>query len=509
MVQEEARDGFIRVRDAAEHNLRHVDLAVPRDRVVAFTGVSGSGKSSLAFATIYAEAQRRYLESVAPYARRLMEQAAVPRVGDITGLPPAVALRQTHAGASSRSTVGTVSRLSNVLRMLYSRAGTYPPDLEPLDSDSFSPNTAVGACPTCSGLGRLHSVDDARLVGDPDLSIRDGAIAAWPGAWQGKNYRDILAVLGVDVDAPFRTLPPEQRTWLLTTDEQPVVTVNPVREAHRITRPYQGTYLSPRAWVLRTYASTKSASLRAKAASFMTEQLCPACLGRRLHPDALRVTVAGLDIARATALPLTELAAFLAAAAGHPDTDALPPAQRQAARALITNLAERISDLVELGLGYLASERATTTLSAGELQRLHLGDPAAQRAVRRPVRPGRTVGRAASRRHDAAAARAGPAARRGQRRPWSSSTTPRSSRPRTGSWTWGRAPGATAAACSTAARPAGSPTSRSRRPRATCRGTRRWSSGRRCRATPRPGSRCATSPGTTCATSRWTSRSAR
>ena len=377
-------DGFIRVHDATEHNLDHVDVVVPRNRIVAFTGISGSGKSSLAFATIYAEAQRRYLESVAPYARRLIEQAAAPRVGDVTGLPPAIALRQHHGGAGTRSTVGTVSGLSNVLRMLYSRAGTYPPDIlraraglypadaAPLDSDAFSPNTAIGACPTCHGLGRLHTVDTARLVGDGQISIRDGAIAAWPGAWQGKNYRDILATLGVNIDAPFTALPPQQRDWLLTTDEQPVVTVEPVREAHRITRPYQGTYLSPRKWVLHTFATTRSASLRAKAARFMAERTCPTCGGRRLNADALRVTIARADISQTAALPLADLDAFLDQTRTHPDTLALPPARLRAAESLITNLHERVGTLRDLGLGYLATNRAASSLSAGELQRLHL-----------------------------------------------------------------------------------------------------------------------------------------
>ena len=365
-------DPMIRVHDATEHNLRHVDLAVPRDRVVAFTGVSGSGKSSLAFATIYAEAQRRYLESVAPYARRLIEQAGAPRVGGLSGLPPAVALRQQYGAGSARSSVGTVSRVSNVLRMLYSRAGTYPAGAEPVDSDWFSPNTAVGACPTCHGLGRRYTVEEDRLVGDPELSIRQGAVAAWPGAWQGKNYRDILGELGIDIDAPFRTLPAERRHWLLTTEEQPVVTVHPVREAHRITRPYQGTYMSPRSWVLHTYATTKSASLRAKAASFLTEEPCPTCEGRRLNPFALSVTVAGVDIARATALPLTDLADLLRRARVHPDTQALSPERRQAAEALVGNLEEHLKTLIELGLGYLGTDRATSTLSGGESQRLHL-----------------------------------------------------------------------------------------------------------------------------------------
>ncbi len=123
----DSTDGFVRVRGADEHNLRHIDVDIPRDAMVAFTGISGSGKSSLAFGTLYAEAQRRYFESVAPYARRLLQQVGAPHVGEITGLPPAVALQQRRGAATSRSSVGTLTTLSNLLRMLYSRAGDYPP----------------------------------------------------------------------------------------------------------------------------------------------------------------------------------------------------------------------------------------------------------------------------------------------------------------------------------------------------------------------------------------------
>jgi excinuclease ABC subunit A len=157
--------GFVRVRGAHENNLRDVDVDVPRDRIVAFTGVSGSGKSSLAFGTIFGEAQRRFLESVAPYARRLIAQGSTPHVDEITGLPPAVALQQRRGAPSSRSTVGTLTTLSNLMRMLYSRAGSYPADATGrLESDSFSPNTAAGACPRCHGLGIAHDVTEATAV---------------------------------------------------------------------------------------------------------------------------------------------------------------------------------------------------------------------------------------------------------------------------------------------------------------------------------------------------------
>ncbi|UQI46734.1 excinuclease ABC subunit UvrA [Streptomyces sp. HU2014] len=357
-----AHDPFVRVRGAREHNLRGVDVDIPRDALVVFAGVSGSGKSSLAFGTVYAEAQRRYFESVAPYARRLIHQVGAPKVGEITGLPPAVALEQRRSAPTSRSSVGTVTTLSNSLRMLFSRAGAYPEGAARLDSDAFSPNTPAGACPECHGLGRVHRVTEESLVPDPSLSVREGAVAAWPGAWQGKNLRDILAALGHDVDRPWRELPAADREWILFTDEQPVVTVHPVRDADRIQRPYKGTYMSAKRYVLHTVAESRSAALRARAERHMVTGPCPVCDGRRLRPEALAVTFAGHDIATLAAMPLSGLAATLRPAL---DGDG-------AAATLAADLVARIEVLTELGLGYLGMDRPTPTLSSGELQRLRL-----------------------------------------------------------------------------------------------------------------------------------------
>src|SRR6202044_2315291 len=146
---------------------------IPRDALVVFPGVSGSGKSSLAFGTLYAEAQRRYLESVSPYARRLFHQLAVPAVDSIEGLPPAIALQQQRGAPTTRSSVGSVTTLSNLLRMLYSRAGGYPAGLDVIFSDGFSPNTPAGACPRCHGLGLVYEVTEESMVPDPSLTIRD------------------------------------------------------------------------------------------------------------------------------------------------------------------------------------------------------------------------------------------------------------------------------------------------------------------------------------------------
>ncbi|KQS56918.1 ABC transporter [Geodermatophilus sp. Leaf369] len=354
-------DPYVRVRGAREHNLQNVDVAVPRDSLVVFTGVSGSGKSSLAFGTIYAEAQRRYFESVAPYARRLIQQVGAPTVEEITGLPPAVALQQSRGTPSSRSTVGTVTTLSNSLRMLFSRAGEYPTGAGRLDSDAFSPNTAAGACPECSGLGTVYEVTEQTLVPDPSLSIRDGAVAAWPGAWHGKNLRDILTELGHDIDRPWRELPADERDWILFTDETPEVTVHPVRGPGQIQRDYTGRFQGARAYVMHTLANTKSPTLRRRVLQYVQTNPCPVCGGSRLRPESLAVTVAGRSIAELTALPMTDLVPVLLSVS-------LP----EVGAGIVADLVGRIQVLVDLGLGYLGLNRTTPTLSPGELQRLRI-----------------------------------------------------------------------------------------------------------------------------------------
>src|ERR1700744_463530 len=217
--------GFVSVKGARQHNLRDVSVDIPRDALVVFTGVSGSGKSSLAFGTLYAEAQRRYLESVAPYARRLFDQMGIPEVDSIDGLPPAVALQQQRGSPTTRSSVGSVTTLSNLLRMLYSRAGTYPPGQPELHGEAFSTNSPAGAWPPCHGIGRVYDAPEQTMVPDDSLPIRQRAIAAWPTAWGGQNQRDILVTLGYDVDRPWRDLPRKDRDWILYTDEQPNVPV--------------------------------------------------------------------------------------------------------------------------------------------------------------------------------------------------------------------------------------------------------------------------------------------
>jgi len=414
------RPDCVRVRGARENNLKNVDVDIPRDAFVVFTGISGSGKSSLAFGTLYAEAQRRYFESVAPYARRLIDQAGVPEVNSIDGLPPAVALQQQRSTPNARSSVGSVTTLSSLVRMMYSRAGEYPKKQPMLYAEDFSSNTIQGACPDCHGLGRIYDATEKTMVPDDTLTIRERAIASWPPAWHGQNLRDILVSMGYDVDTPWRKLPKKDRDWILFTEDQPTAPVyaglTPEETRTAIKKKwepsYQGTFMGARRYVLQTFANTKSALMKKRVSQFIIGRDCPTCQGKRLKRESLTVKFEGLDIAEFANLSLLKLAELLTPVArgewlrteaqtqtgtldqktrdaaiqsrvaaggsahqGAPDvrrTPNLSDEKRVAAQRLASELLERLGPLIDLGLGYLSLDRSTPTLSSGEFQRLRL-----------------------------------------------------------------------------------------------------------------------------------------
>jgi len=380
------RPGFVRVRGAREHNLKDVDVEIPRDSLVVFTGVSGSGKSSLAFGTLYAEAQRRYFESVAPYARRLIDQAGVTEVDSIEGLPPAIALQQHRGSPTTRSSVGSVTTLSNSLRLLYSRAGDYPSGQAHLEAEAFSPNTPAGACPRCHGLGRIYDATEQSMVPNPSLTIRERAIAAWPPAWHGQNLRDILVSMGYDVDRPWRDLPRKDRDWILFTEDQPTVPVyagyTPAETRRALRRKeepsYQGTFTSARRYVLSTFASTESATIKKRVSQYLVSTDCPLCHGKRLKAEALRVKFAGLDISELSSLPLKRVRQIIEQTISSSNRHVVKIEKAHPERALVmrrlgSDAVARLEVLMNLGLGYLSLDRSTPTLSPGELQRLRLG----------------------------------------------------------------------------------------------------------------------------------------
>lgn len=388
----------VHIHDAHLHNLRHIDVTIPHGKLVAFTGISGSGKSSLAFGTIHGEGQRSYLESVAPFARRLISQATDPQVGSVEGLSPTVALQQQTTAPGARSTVGTISSTSNIVRLLYSRCGDYSkladgvaptdgtsgahaPDgetTEPitrLNSDSFSPNTAEGMCPECRGTGTKFVATEASMVHEPELSIRDGAITAWPGAWAGKNFRDILEALGYDIDRPWRELADADREWILFTRERPVVEIVPHRGADQIQRTYQGTWRSVAEYLYKTLRETESDSLRRRTESFLESHTCSNCDGAGLQPVALQVRYLGVAINELNSWSLESLHVALCRRQeelGAGESGPSRTAQDDAEALLLTQIIPPLAAALELGLGHLSLDRAAPTLSAGELQRLRL-----------------------------------------------------------------------------------------------------------------------------------------
>jgi excinuclease ABC subunit A len=274
-----------------------------------------------------------------------------------------------------------VTTLSNLLRMMYSRAGDYPRGQPLLYAESFSPNTPEGACPNCHGIGRVHEVTAQSLVPDDRLTIRERAVAAWPSACQGQNLRDILVTLGYDVDTPWRKLPKKDRDWILFTDEQPTVSVYAGCDASEVRRAlkrkeepsYQGTFTGARKYVLQTFATSQSDMMKRRVARFLASSDCPVCRGKRLRPEALSVKFAGLDIADISRLPVKRINAMLQPYLGDKNkVSAAHPEKAIVIRRIVEDLLARLSVLLDLGLGYLTLERSTPTLSPGELQRLRL-----------------------------------------------------------------------------------------------------------------------------------------
>ncbi|HKE97981.1 MAG TPA: excinuclease ABC subunit UvrA [Actinomycetes bacterium] len=378
----------IKVVGARNNNLKSVDVEVPLWSVVVLTGLSGSGKSSLAMGVLYGEGSRRFLDGLSAYTRRRITQAARPDVDRVEFLPPALALKQIPPVPGRRSTVGTMTEVLNVLRLMFSRLGWHicpnghrlTPNLarssvEWIDcpvcgvhfahpgAESFAFNT-VGACPGCDGLGIRDEIAVDALVPDVRKSIDQGAVAPWNLA--GRSYMPrVAAELGVRTDVPFEQLTPaEQGIVLDGPDDQRTVTLT-----SRAGRAFELTmrYESARRSVENAARNAQSETTRDRLRRYFSTRTCPVCHGTRLRPEALRTLLADRNIAQVSALTLRELADFAATVTG-----TLPDEMRPLSDRLTGELSDGLRPLRRLGLDYLTLDRAGGTLSTGERQRIEL-----------------------------------------------------------------------------------------------------------------------------------------
>ena len=390
-----SQPSFMQVRGARVHNLKNVNVDIPLGKLVGIAGVSGSGKSSLALGVLYAEGSRRYLDALSTYTRRRISQAARASVDEVLHVPAALALRQRPGVPSVHSTFGTSTELLNYLRLLFSRVGSHacpnghrvPPSpnmaLElPLvcpvcGAEFFGPGAedlafnSGGACATCGGTGIVRTVDESSLVPDESLSIDEGAVLPW-GTLMWDLMKQVCGAMGVRTDVPFRELTPEERE---------IVFHGPMEKKHILYKAKKGenfaeldfTYYSAVNTVKNALSKVKDEKGLARVARFLKEGECPDCGGSRLSEAARAPRIDGMNLADATALTLDELAQWAPGVPGK-----VPAGEvRAMAQAIVAEMAEPIARLQQLGVGYLSLDRASSTLSTGERQRVQLA-----RAVR-------------------------------------------------------------------------------------------------------------------------------
>ena len=385
---------FIQVRGARVHNLKNVDVDIPLGKIVAVAGVSGSGKSSLALGVLYAEGSRRYLESLSTYTRRRMTQAARADVTDVLYVPAALALHQRPAVPGIRSTFGTGTELLNSLRLMFSRLGSHrcpnghylPPSMAVAAEQElvcpecgehfFGPGAeelafnSQGACPRCDGTGIVHVVDESTLVPDESLTIDEGAVLPWQ-TLMWSLMKDIARDLGVRTDVPFRDL---------TEKERDMVFHGPAVKRHLI---YQNqtsgaagemdfTYFNATYTVENALSKVKDEKGMKRVEKFLRLSPCPDCGGTRLSEKARAPKIMGLSLDQVCSMTLAESLDWVSRV-----PESMPEEMRPMAKSICASYQGAAKRLMDLGLSYLTLDRAASTLSTGERQRMQLA-----RAVR-------------------------------------------------------------------------------------------------------------------------------
>ena len=384
----------IRVRGAKVHNLKNIDVDIPLNEIVGIAGVSGSGKSSLALGVLYAEGSRRYLEALSTYTRRRMTQAAKAQVDEVLYVPAALALHQRPGIPGIRSTFGTGTELLNSLRLMYSRLASHrcpnghyvQPSLAvaamqeitcPVCGAKFYGPSAEelafnsqGACRTCDGTGTVRKVDISTLVPDESLTIDEGAVAPW-NSLMWSLMTDVCREMGVRTDVPFRDL---------TDREKEIVYHGPAEKKHILYHAKKTnqageldfTYYNAVYTVENALAKVKDEKGMKRVEKFLKQEVCPDCGGSRLSEAARAPKLRGISLDEACRMTLTQLAAWVE---GVPAS--LPEEMRPMAESICESFRTVAKRLLDLGLGYLALDRAASTLSTGERQRMQLA-----RAVR-------------------------------------------------------------------------------------------------------------------------------
>lgn len=384
----------IQIRGAKVHNLKNINVDVPLNQIVGIAGVSGSGKSSLALGVLYAEGSRRYLESLSTYTRRRMTQAAKAQVAEVLYVPAALALRQRPGVPGIRSTFGTGTELLNSLRLMFSRLASHrcpnghyhPPTLAvAADQELVCPVCGVhfyapsaeelafnsqGACRTCGGTGMVQNVDRSSLVPDESLTIDQGAVAPW-NSLMWSLMTDVCRAMGVRTDVPFQEL---------TEDEKAIVYDGPAEKKHILYRPKNSeqtteldfTYFNAVYTVENALAKVKDEKGMKRVEKFLKQDVCPDCGGTRLSEAARAPKLLGISLDQACEMTLAELIRWVAEVPA-----SLPEEMRPMAESICQSFLEAAKRLMDLGLGYLTLDRASSTLSTGERQRMQLA-----RAVR-------------------------------------------------------------------------------------------------------------------------------
>lgn len=384
----------MKVRGARVHNLKNIDVDIPLGKIVGIAGVSGSGKSSLTLGVLYTEGSRRYLEALSTYTRRRMTQAARASVDEVLYVPAALALHQRPGVPGIRSTFGTGTELLNSLRLMYSRLASHrcpnghylkPTLAVAAEKELICPECGVhfyapsaeelafnsqGACETCGGTGSIRTVNMASLVPDESLTIDEGAVAPW-NSLMWSLMTDVCREMGVRTDVPFRDLTPE---------EKEIVYHGPAEKKHIFYKAKNSneageldfTYYNAVYTVENALAKVKDEKGMKRVEKFLKEEVCPTCHGTRLSVAARAPKLRDISLDEACTMTLADLVVWVE---GVPDS--LPKAMKPMADSICEAFQGMAKRLIDLGLGYLSLDRASSTLSTGERQRMQLA-----RAVR-------------------------------------------------------------------------------------------------------------------------------